>query len=221
MKSPKYKKKVFAATAICCLGLGFSAVAQEAANVVPANTAVGGASINGATRTSPSAFTDATAPYRIGVDDVLTISVWHEPDLSRTVPVRPDGQISLPLVGDMTAAGKTAVELQGELRVSLAKFVKDPEVNVIVSDIRSQRINVIGEVTKPGTFPLTQSMGVLDAVAQAGGLRDFAKKKNMYVLRVMPDGHRVRLKYSYQAVVKGSKNAQELMLQSRDTVVVP
>jgi polysaccharide export outer membrane protein len=220
MKFPNYHKNVFAAAAICCLGLGISS-AQETANAVPANAAVGGASTNGATKTSPSAFTDAAAPYRIGVDDVLTISVWHEPDLSRTVPVRPDGQISLPLVGDTMAAGKTAVELQSELRLSLAKFVKDPEVNVIVSDIRSQRINVIGEVTKPGTYPLTQSMGVLDAVAQAGGLRDFAKKKNIYVLRLMPDGRRARLPYSYQAVVKGSKNAQELMLQSHDTVVVP
>ena len=219
MKSPKYNQKVFAAAAICCLGLGISSVAQEAANAVPANAAVGGASTNAATRTS--ALTDAVAPYRIGVDDVLTISVWHEPDLSRTVPVRPDGQISLPLVGDIKAAGKTAVELQSELRLSLAKFVKDPEVNVIVSDIRSQRINVIGEVTKPGTYPLTQSMGVLDAVAQAGGLRDFAKKKSIYVLRLMPDGSRTRLPYSYQAVVKGSKNAQELILQAHDTVVVP
>ena len=221
MKSPKYNQKVFAAAAICCLGLGISSVAQEAANVVPANAAVSGAATNGATRTSPSAFTDAAAPYRIGVDDVLTISVWHEPDLSRTVPVRPDGQISLPLFGDIKAAGKTAVELQSELRLSLAKFVKDPEVNVIVSDIRSQRINVIGEVTKPGTYPLTQTMGVLDAVAQAGGLRDFAKKKSIYVLRLMPDGSRTRLPYSYQAVVKGSKNAQELILQAHDTVVVP
>lgn len=219
MVSRKYNKRVLTAGAIWCFGLVLSAAAQDTAKAVPSDLTVTG-NVDRGTRTVP-AVSDVTAPYRIGADDVLAISVWHEPDLSRTVPVRPDGQISLPLVGDVTAAGKTAVELQGVLRAALTKFVKDPEVDVIVSDIRSQKINVIGEVTKPGSFPLTQSMGVLDALAQAGGLRDFAKKKDIYVLRVLPDGRRLRMKYSYQAVLKGGKNAQELMLQSHDTVVVP
>jgi polysaccharide export outer membrane protein len=159
--------------------------------------------------------------YRIGVDDVLNISVWQEPDLSRTVPVRPDGKISLPLVGDVTAAGKTAMELQGELKLGLTKFVRNPELTVIVADIRSRRINVIGQVSKPGTFPLTQSMGVLEALAAAGGLRDFAKKKDIYVLRMSPDGKRQRLSYAYENVLKGKTGSNELMLQPRDTVVVP
>jgi polysaccharide export outer membrane protein len=170
---------------------------------------------------NPVAGSDAQKPYRIGVDDVLTISVWHEPDLSRSVPVRPDGKISLSLVGDVTAAGKTAMELEGQLKLALAKYLKDPQVTVIVSDIRSQRINVIGQVTRPGSFPLTQSMGVLDAVAQAGGLRDFAKKKNIYVLRVEADGRRVRIPYKYESVLKGSQNSEEVILQAHDTVVVP
>lgn len=160
-------------------------------------------------------------PYRIGVDDVLTISVWHEPDLSRSVPVRPDGKISLSLVGDVTAAGKTAMELEGQLKLALSKFIKDPQVTVIVSDIRSQRINVIGQVTRPGSFPLTQAMGVLDAVAQAGGLRDFAKKKGIYVLRVSPDGRRIRIPYKYENVLKGDHDSEEVILQAHDTVVVP
>jgi polysaccharide export outer membrane protein len=159
--------------------------------------------------------------YRIGVDDVLNISVWQEPDLSRTVPVRPDGKISLPLLGDVTAAGKTAMELQGELKLGLAKFVRNPELTVIVADIRSRRINVIGQVAKPGTFPLTQSMGVLEALASAGGLRDFAKKNGIYVLRTTPDGKRQRLSYSYEDVLKGKSGSRELILQPRDTVVVP
>ncbi len=217
MRSYIYQPKTLFA-ALCCIGLGLSAVSQTTAYAASGDAAV---SNGDATKTISASSSDVTRPYRIGVDDVLMISVWHEPDLSRTVPVRPDGQISLPLVGDVIAAGKTAVELQGELRASLSKFVKDPEVNVIVSDIRSQKINVIGEVSRPGTFPLTQSMGVLDAVAQAGGLKDFAKKKNIYVLRVMPDGRRLRIQYNYQAVLKGGKNAQEVILQSRDTVVVP
>jgi polysaccharide export outer membrane protein len=161
------------------------------------------------------------SPYHIGVDDIITISVWHEPDLSRNVPVRPDGKISLPLVGDVQAAGKTAMGLQAELKTSLAKFVKDPELTVIVSDIRSRRINVIGQVNRPGAYALTQSEGVLDAIAQASGLRDFAKTKDIYVLRETADGKRLRLHYDYQNVIKGKKGAQDIMLQPRDTVVVP
>lgn len=160
-------------------------------------------------------------PYRIGVDDVLNISVWHEPDLTRTVPVRPDGKISLPLVGDVMAAGKTAVTLQGELKLALSKYVKDPELTVAVAEIRSRRINVIGEVNRPGAYPLTQSMGVLDALAQAGGLRDFAKKKDIYVLRELPDGERQRLPYSYENVLKAKHGAQDITLEPHDTVVVP
>lgn len=159
--------------------------------------------------------------YRIGVDDVLTISVWHEPDLSRTVPVRPDGRISLPLVGEVEAAGKTTPELEEELKTSLGQYVKAPELTVIVSQIRSRRVNIIGQVMHPGTFTLTQSMGVLDALAAAGGLRDFAKKKHIYVLRETGTGRRVRLPYDYKNVLQGKKNAQDILLQANDTVVVP
>jgi polysaccharide export outer membrane protein len=159
--------------------------------------------------------------YRIGVDDVLTITVWHEPDISRNVPVRPDGKISLPLVGEVQAAGTTTPELEKQLRASLAKFIKDPEVTVMVAEIRSQRVNVIGQVMRPGAFALTQSMGVLDAIALAGGLRDFAKKGSIYVLRASTNGNRVRIPYDYKAVLKGKHDAQEILLRANDTVVVP
>lgn len=159
--------------------------------------------------------------YRIGMDDVLTISVWHQPDLSRTVPVRPDGRISLPLIGEVMAEGKTTPELEDELKASFSQFVKAPELTVIVSQIRSRRINIIGQVTHPGAFTLTQSMGVLDALAAAGGLRDFAKKNKIYVLRETSSGHRVRLPYDYKAVLQGKKDAQDILLQADDTVVVP
>ena len=165
--------------------------------------------------------TGTSSPYRIGVDDIITISVWHEPDLSRNVPVRPDGKISLPLIGDVQAAGKTAMGLQAELKTDLAKFVKDPELTVIVSDIRSRRINVIGQVNRPGAYSLTQSMGVVDAIAAASGLRDFAKTNDIYVLRETADGKRLRLPFDYRNVIKGKKGAQDIMLQPRDTVVIP
>lgn len=159
--------------------------------------------------------------YKIGIDDVLSVNVWHEPDLSRNITVRPDGKISLPLVGEIQAAGKTAPQLEAELRAELAQFVKDPELTVIVAEIRSLRVNIIGQVIRPGTFAITQQMGVLDIIAEAGGLKEFAKKKQIYVLRETSAGVRVRLNYNYRAVLGGKDNAQDILLQANDTVVVP
>ncbi len=163
----------------------------------------------------------ASKEYRIGINDVLTINVWHEPDLSRNVTVRPDGQISLPLVGDVHAAGKTPPALQAELSSDLARYIKDPELTVIVAEIRSRRVNIIGQVMHPGTFALTQQMGVLDIIAEAGGLREFAKKKKIYVLRETSAGVRERLKYNYNDVVAAKRGARDILLQANDTVVVP
>jgi polysaccharide export outer membrane protein len=199
--------------AACCCGMFAQAAQSQVGTTPPAPRALG----------SNLPPTGARIPqmYKIGVDDILTISVWHEPDLSRTVPVRPDGRISLPLVGEVQAAGNTATALEDQLKTALAKFVKDPELTVMVAEIRSQRVNVIGEVSHPGTFPLTQSTGVLDALAWAGGLREFAKKNKIYVLRTYADGRRVRMNYDYKSVLQGKKGAQDIMLQANDTVVVP
>jgi polysaccharide export outer membrane protein len=163
----------------------------------------------------------ASKEYKIGINDVLTINVWHEPDLSRNLTVRPDGRISLPLVGDVRAAGKTPPQLEAELKSDLAEFIKDPELTVIVAEIRSRRVNVIGQVSHPGSFALTQQMGVLDIIAEAGGLRDFAKKKKIYVLRETAAGVRERIHYDYNAVLAARHNAQDIILQANDTVVVP
>lgn len=172
---------------------------------------------------SPSSYPAAAASkeYRIGINDVLTINVWHEPDLSRNVTVRPDGNISIPLIGDVRAEGKTPVGLEAELSSDLARYIKDPELTVIVAEIRSRRVNIIGQVTHPGTFALTQQMGVLDIIAEAGGLREFAKKKKIYVLRETSAGVRERLKYDYDAVVSARHGARDIILQANDTVVVP
>jgi polysaccharide export outer membrane protein len=159
--------------------------------------------------------------YKIGNDDVLAVSVWHEPSLSVTVPVRPDGKISLPLVGEIQASGRTSLELQNELTSSLEKYIRQPTVTVIVSEIRSQRINVVGEVGRPGAFPLLESMGVVDAIAQAGGLKEFAKRKQIYVLRPTGDGRNTRLSAHYDQVLRGKQNAKDILLQAHDTVVVP
>jgi len=159
--------------------------------------------------------------YQIGADDVLTINVWHEPEVSRNVPVRPDGNISLPLVGDVHAAGLTPTELKNDLESRFSKFLTDPSVSVIVAEIRSQRINVLGQVMRPGTYPLIPPMTVIDAVATAGGLKEFAKAKKIYVLRTMPNGQRQRIKFDYNDVLKGKRGSKDLLLQTLDTVVVP
>jgi len=159
--------------------------------------------------------------YVIGVDDVLAVSVWKEPDVSRTVPVRSDGKISLPLAGEVQASGQTPRQLEQELSAKLKSYISEPEVTVIVEQIRSQRFNILGQVARPGSFQLTNSPTVLDAIALAGGFRDFAKQKSIYVLRQNPDGTQTRLLFNYKDVIKGKNSEQNIRLQPNDTVVVP
>jgi polysaccharide export outer membrane protein len=164
-----------------------------------------------------------TAPnaYVIGAEDILSINVWKEQEMSRQVPVRPDGMISLPLLGDVKASGLTPLQLQDLLTTDLKKYISDPQVTVIVTQVNSLSFNVVGEVLKPGYYPLTRRMTVLDAVAMAGGFRDFAKVKKIYVLRVEADGKEIRLPFNYKNVVKGKNASQNIELQPRDTLVVP
>jgi polysaccharide export outer membrane protein len=157
----------------------------------------------------------------IGADDVLAINVWKEPDVSRSVPVRSDGKISLPLVGELTAGGQTPLQLEQEITKRLANYISEPEVTVIVTDSKSQRINILGMVVRPGTYMLTGSATVLDAIAMAGGFKDFAKQKQIYVLRANADGTEKRLAFNYKEVIKGQNPEQNVRLLPRDTVVVP
>ncbi|MGD0414474.1 MAG: polysaccharide biosynthesis/export family protein [Terriglobales bacterium] len=159
--------------------------------------------------------------YVIGADDVLAINVWKEPDVSRSVPVRSDGKISLPLVGELTAGGQTPLQLEQEITRRLANYISEPEVTVIVQDSKSQRINILGMVVRPGTYMLTGSATILDAIAMAGGFRDFAKQKEIYVLRANADGTEKRLTFNYKEVIKGKNPEQNIRLLPRDTVVVP
>src|ERR1035438_9010635 len=115
--------------------------------------------------------------FVIGNDDVLVINVWKEPEVSRSIPVRSDGRISLPLVGEIQAAGRTPLQLEQEITRGLKAYITDPEVTVIVQEIHSQQFNILGQVFKPGAYPLTRTTTVLDAIAIAGGFRDFAKQK--------------------------------------------
>jgi polysaccharide biosynthesis/export protein len=184
---------------------------------------------------TPAASTQSTPPakeqpaagkahddtYAIGADDVLSINVWKEPELTRAVPVRSDGKISLPLIGELQAAGTTPKQLEEDIAKKLASYVSEPEVTVIVQEIRSRKFNVLGMVARPGSFPITHTMTVLDAIAVAGGFRDFAKQKSIYVLRQQPDGTQARLPFNYKDVVKGKSIEQNVKLQPGDTVVIP
>jgi polysaccharide biosynthesis/export protein len=159
--------------------------------------------------------------YVIGAEDIITINVWKEPEMSRQVPVRPDGMISLPLLGDVKAQGFTPVQLQDQLTTELKKFVSDPQVTVIVNEVHSLTFNIVGQVQRPGYYPLTRRMTVLDAIALSGGFRDFAKVKKVYVLRTEANGQQERLRFNYKNVIRGKDQQENVELQPRDTIVVP
>jgi polysaccharide biosynthesis/export protein len=158
--------------------------------------------------------------FVIGNEDVLKITVWKDLELSQVIPVRSDGKITLPLIGEMQATGKTPKELQADITTELQSFISKPQVTVIVQEIRSKRFNILGHVQKPGSYVLTPPVTVVDAIALAGGFRDFAKTKNIYVLRD-DGGKQVRVPFNYKQVIKGSDPDQNIELQARDTIVVP
>lgn len=159
--------------------------------------------------------------FVIGNSDVLAVNVWKEPDISRSVPVRSDGKISLPLAGEVQAAGLTPLNLEKDIASKLQSYISEPEVTVIVQQINSQKFNILGMVSRPGSYSLTSSSTVLDAIALAGGFRDFAKQKSIYVLRQNPNGAESRLTFNYKDVIKGKNTAQNVRLQPDDTIVVP
>jgi polysaccharide export outer membrane protein len=129
--------------------------------------------------------------------------------------------ISLPLAGELQASGQTPHQLEIAIAGKLKSYISEPEVTVIVQEIRSQKFNILGQVARPGSYPLTNASTVLDAIALAGGFRDFAKQKNIYILRQNPDGGQSRLPFNYKEVIKGKDAAQNIKLQPRDTIVIP
>jgi polysaccharide biosynthesis/export protein len=178
------------------------------------------------TQQSPAAGTTAKVSatpdpnYIIGPQDVLDIDVWKEAELTRDVPVRPDGKISLPLLNDVQAAGLTPTQLSEELTTELKKFITDPQVTVIVTQINSQRVYILGEMTRPGAYPLLPGMTVLQALSSAGGFTQFANLKKIYVLRT-EDGKQVKFPFNYKEVVKGNHAEQNIVLKAGDQIVVP
>jgi len=158
--------------------------------------------------------------YKIGPQDVLKIDVWREDQLTRIVPVRPDGKVTLPLLNDMQAAGLTPMELAGVIREDLKKFINNPQVSVSVMEINSRRIYVTGEVTKAGAYGLLPHMTVLQALSSSGGFTQFARLKNIYVLRT-ENGKQIKLPFNYKEAITGKNPEQNIELLPGDVIVVP
>ena len=156
--------------------------------------------------------------YKIGVGDVLQVSVWEEPQFTESAVVRPDGMISIPLVSEAVVAGLTPESAQTMLAARLERFLHKPRVTVIVQEIHSRMVYITGEVQRPGAYPLIDTMNVVQLVSRSGGLTDFARSKQVYVLRA---GSGARVKVDYRRLLKGQSPEQNVELTPGDTVVVP
>jgi polysaccharide export outer membrane protein len=159
--------------------------------------------------------------YRIGPSDVLAINVWKDTELTRTVIVRPDGKISLPLVGELAVSGLTASSVQRLIGQRLAEYISSPQVTVMVQEVKSQTYVIIGKVAKSGSFELGKPTTVLEAIAIAGGLLDFAKPGKVKIIRHRDGGQSETLYFDYNKVIKGKNTEQNVELQNGDTIVVP
>ncbi|MGD0414440.1 MAG: polysaccharide biosynthesis/export family protein [Terriglobales bacterium] len=210
-------KSAWKVAAAALLLISSMAFAQEA----PAQPAASPASDKTASdKTTNAASTSQGGPeYVIGPDDVLHVAVWKEPDLSATLPVRPDGKISLPLLNDVQAAGLTPQQLGVSLTEKLKKYIADPRVTVVVATINSKRIYLTGEVSHAGAMPMLPNMTVLQALSSAG-ISQFANTKRIYVLRT-ENGKQQKLPVNYSKLVKGEQIEQNYLLQPGDTIVVP
>jgi len=170
------------------------------------------------TSPEPASLEKGTA-YQIGPEDVLDISVWKNPELSRTVPVRPDGKVSLPLVNDIQASGLTPSDLREQVTPRLAEFVPAPEVSVIVREVHSRKVAVVGAVKTPGRYELKSPMTVLEVIALAQGLTDFASRDRIVVLR-QNGATATRIPFNYRKIADGAEQ-ENFFVRPGDIIVVP
>jgi polysaccharide biosynthesis/export protein len=194
---------------VCVVGLSAALCAQSTANVAMKQTTPAPVSADGI---DPNT-------YIIGSTDVIAVSVWREQELSGSLPVRPDGMLSMPLLHDVKAAGLTPMQLAADLTERLKKFIQDPQVSVVVTSINSKRIFILGQVGHPGPLALAPGMTALQAIATAGGLGPFANGKKIYILRDQ-SGTQEKIAFNYKQAVKGDMR-QNIALRSGDTIVVP
>lgn len=167
----------------------------------------------------PQSYIEDPSMYRIGVEDELQISVWREPEISMPVQVRPDGMITLPLINDVNVVGLTTKELQNTLTEKLGPFVNEPQVTVIVRNIKSRKVFLVGQVTHPGPYPLNGKKTILQLISEAG-LGQFARSGSIYVVRTV-NGQQTRLKFNYKKAIQGKGDGGDFDLIPGDMVVVP
>jgi polysaccharide export outer membrane protein len=159
--------------------------------------------------------------YLLGPGDRVDVFVWRNPDLSRQVPVRPDGRITLPLAGEVFAAGKTVAALRDEITGRLADYIQMPTVTVTIAEIRSLVVYVLGDVRSPGAVQMDRNLTVLQAIAAVGGLNEFADRNDIVVMRTLADGTAERWTFRYDDVVEGKRLETNIVLQAGDTIIVP
>jgi polysaccharide biosynthesis/export protein len=212
-------KRVIHLALLLWMGFSSRSMLSQTSGTQHATTATKAESSN-RTKSSDEVQASNVAPdYVIGADDTLHISVWKEPDLTETLPVRPDGKISMPLLNDITAAGLTPLQLRDEITERLKKYVADPRVTVVVTGMNSRRVFATGEVLHTGPMTLLPHMTVLQALAQAG-FTQFANPKAIYLLRI-ENGKQQKMPFNYKEVVKGNHPEQNIELKPGDTIVVP
>jgi polysaccharide biosynthesis/export protein len=190
------------AAGLSCLCLSFAAAAANAEEI------------------SPTRGIAAPPEYRIAAEDVLEVFVWREPDLTREVIVRPDGGISLPLVGDMPAAGLTPAELEASIRLKLAEYIPEAVVTASIRELKGLRIYVTGQVQRPGHYEVGRYIDVLQAITLAGGFTPFADVRNVQIIRRDRNGEQV-FQFNYNQVQRGRNMSQNIMLKTDDVVLVP
>ncbi|MGA6826509.1 polysaccharide biosynthesis/export family protein [Nitrospira sp. NS4] len=163
-----------------------------------------------------------TTDYILGPEDVLEITVWRNTDLSKTVTVRPDGKISLPLIGDVSAVGRTTVQLAEDISAKLKEYKENPQVSILVKEVNSYAIYVLGEVAHPGKFPLKSKTTLLQGITVAGGFTPTAARNKMVVFRFAKDGAgQIKIKASYDDIVLRDGSNQNIELKPGDQIVVP
>jgi polysaccharide export outer membrane protein len=174
---------------------------------------------NSAAPSRPAVPDDANR-YRLGPGDQIDVHVWRNPELTRSVPVRPDGIISLPLAGELMASGKTVAELEREITAVLGEYVQYPTVTVSVTEVRGMVVYVVGRVASPGTLQLDRPINIIQAIAMAGGMQEFADRNGVVVIRTV-NGRETRLRFRYGDALKGKSDEVPIILQSGDVIYVP
>jgi polysaccharide export outer membrane protein len=212
--------QALAAVVALCIGVSAGQQLTGSAKAAPDKITTGKAAPDKDAKAAPANAPTPDPEYIVGEGDVLHIDVWQEAEVSQNVVVRPDGNISMPLINEVRVSGMTPLEIQGLVAEKLKSFVNQPKVTVTVTEVRSKRAFISGEVTRPGEYPLNTKVTVLQLIAQAGGFTPFAKTENVVIIRIT-NGSEQRLRFRYKEVLHGKNTEQNIALQPGDTVIVP